>query len=1140
MQEILHATTTSPPPVTSYGDRAGMPRCESAWRKSRDDTGPMQRTDCRVGVPLLSGIIKSLLLMMMLVLMVSAVSHAQQIAMMTYELSIECVNVPGSSVTIAAAAEGDLFGSTYTWVDPAIPGNAQYFTSTQGSALSGGVNVTGLLWDFTDDNTPNAGRLVYGLYKFTGPDESFFYIDYRHCHLASPDVRIQLRYSGGIYTYAWRDYSIGQWVNITSDVLHLTEITGETRDVSCFQVDVTLQNVYHLAGGGATNQYGEIFVDDLSTSYPSPSTVAFSLESEHQSWPGSNLTDAVEQGQIHKMHDWNDNKEHHNIVLDWFTEVGTTVTANHHPTSSSRGTVLFDGVASTVDVQLRDPWKVNWPLNDYPNSDLAFNTYSFPALGFDFGSFSQFGGVFLNEAPDASSHSYFSIRVPEQLSWNGGGWEFLPPTADPTPGDARHWRNISAPTAFDILFTSPVNPSHVVADHVTQDVKFVAPDAALHVDYKMHFISGETVSYGEARGPLGANSQRKIGYLSSDGYVIIYESDGHVWLTHSAATPLTWTWESCLGSGKHPSLYAVEDSVFVTWIDNDRVVAGKYHNGQFQEFESPSLASFHPSGDAFPVIAVAEDLDVIVFESDVSPNLSYIVLECDEFITEGHIPPLSGSGLSCVTPTITASTGPHFDIAWREGPDIEFTHMTMHTWTQPIQAYFLHGQLLPRYKEEYVGAPSITNYHYTGSPPNDIIRIISAPSREAPGQAKINIFSMDATMVWANMQSFYSGYHSRDIWAPSLSSLDVMPCTGAYDNIRCAFNVTDYTMYPTAYYTRAVGVNCGTWNITDPQISQAIHPSLVAFPPAMRGQGVHIDLQSAHVPNPLTVNCKELGTTDLALNKATARVDLRSSRVVWLRSDTSVFGIGLGGVELIGNSVDRTLDWDAATGPDPINTASAVSRHLLTEPFTAGSGMVLKYRMMRDRGNGQIIPNGVNLHLELIDAGTSTVVATLESIDATTLQSGRTIITTTSNLGPYCGQNLRLRLRPDVTAPSVSFAIADYHNIDTTAGNVFPKADVEYSIEGVEASISGMRLDQNYPNPFNPSTTLTWFVPEVMHALLIVYDAMGREVCRLVDAEVMAGEHRTEFSAEGLASGVYYAKLIAGDLVVTRRMTLLR
>ena len=85
MQEILHATTTSPPPVTSYGDRAGMPRCESAWRKSRDDTGPMPRTDCRVGVPLLSGIIKSMLLMMMHVLMGSAPSHAQQIAMMTYE-----------------------------------------------------------------------------------------------------------------------------------------------------------------------------------------------------------------------------------------------------------------------------------------------------------------------------------------------------------------------------------------------------------------------------------------------------------------------------------------------------------------------------------------------------------------------------------------------------------------------------------------------------------------------------------------------------------------------------------------------------------------------------------------------------------------------------------------------------------------------------------------------------------------------------------------------------------------------------------------------------------------------------------------------------------------------------------------------
>lgn len=72
------------------------------------------------------------------------------------------------------------------------------------------------------------------------------------------------------------------------------------------------------------------------------------------------------------------------------------------------------------------------------------------------------------------------------------------------------------------------------------------------------------------------------------------------------------------------------------------------------------------------------------------------------------------------------------------------------------------------------------------------------------------------------------------------------------------------------------------------------------------------------------------------------------------------------------------------------------------------------------------------------------------------------------------------------------------------------------------------------------SLPLTCFVPETRHVVLIVYDAMGREVRRLLDGVLMAGEHRTDFNAEGLASGTFYAKLIAGDQVITRRMTLLR
>ncbi len=60
------------------------------------------------------------------------------------------------------------------------------------------------------------------------------------------------------------------------------------------------------------------------------------------------------------------------------------------------------------------------------------------------------------------------------------------------------------------------------------------------------------------------------------------------------------------------------------------------------------------------------------------------------------------------------------------------------------------------------------------------------------------------------------------------------------------------------------------------------------------------------------------------------------------------------------------------------------------------------------------------------------------------------------------------------------------------------------------------QLHQNYPNPFNPVTLIRFTLPESAHAALIVYDVMGREVARLVDARLEPGEHHVRFDGSGL------------------------
>jgi hypothetical protein len=83
-------------------------------------------------------------------------------------------------------------------------------------------------------------------------------------------------------------------------------------------------------------------------------------------------------------------------------------------------------------------------------------------------------------------------------------------------------------------------------------------------------------------------------------------------------------------------------------------------------------------------------------------------------------------------------------------------------------------------------------------------------------------------------------------------------------------------------------------------------------------------------------------------------------------------------------------------------------------------------------------------------------------------------------------------------------------------------------------------LLQNYPNPFNPVTIISWQTPVGSHHKLKVYDILGNEVATLVDEYKEAGEHRVEFDARNLASGVYIYILKAGEFVSSKKMAVIK
>jgi hypothetical protein len=83
-------------------------------------------------------------------------------------------------------------------------------------------------------------------------------------------------------------------------------------------------------------------------------------------------------------------------------------------------------------------------------------------------------------------------------------------------------------------------------------------------------------------------------------------------------------------------------------------------------------------------------------------------------------------------------------------------------------------------------------------------------------------------------------------------------------------------------------------------------------------------------------------------------------------------------------------------------------------------------------------------------------------------------------------------------------------------------------------------LDQNYPNPFNPSTSIQFELPFATHVTLQVYSVLGEKVRTLVDEYRPAGSYAVTMDCMGLASGVYYYRITAGNFTQTRKMTLVR
>ncbi len=88
--------------------------------------------------------------------------------------------------------------------------------------------------------------------------------------------------------------------------------------------------------------------------------------------------------------------------------------------------------------------------------------------------------------------------------------------------------------------------------------------------------------------------------------------------------------------------------------------------------------------------------------------------------------------------------------------------------------------------------------------------------------------------------------------------------------------------------------------------------------------------------------------------------------------------------------------------------------------------------------------------------------------------------------------------------------------------------------------IKAFKLFQNFPNPFNPITTINYQLPKAAHVKIKIYDTLGKLVKILVDEYKSAGKYSVEFSANSLASGMYFCELHTEEFVSTKKMMLVK
>ena len=100
----------------------------------------------------------------------------------------------------------------------------------------------------------------------------------------------------------------------------------------------------------------------------------------------------------------------------------------------------------------------------------------------------------------------------------------------------------------------------------------------------------------------------------------------------------------------------------------------------------------------------------------------------------------------------------------------------------------------------------------------------------------------------------------------------------------------------------------------------------------------------------------------------------------------------------------------------------------------------------------------------------------------------------------------------------------------------------EYSedLNNISVIPNEFKLYTPYPNPFNSTVTIQYDLPEISQIDITIFDLQGRVVYKIVNGYQIAGTYQTNWSADGLSSGIYIINLTTNTHQFTQKLMLLK